>query len=62
METCLVIEEQTGTKTDPTEKATGTLSDPEHCNWVLLRAAERRIQVREILLSSKSNRSRGHIS
>jgi hypothetical protein len=41
METCLVIEEQTGTKTDPTEKATGALSEPKHCNWVLLRAAER---------------------
>jgi hypothetical protein len=42
METCLVIEEQTRTKTDPTEKATGALSEPElECNWFLLRAAER---------------------
>jgi hypothetical protein len=41
METCLVIEEQTGTKRDPTEKATGTLFKPEHCNWVLLSADDR---------------------
>jgi hypothetical protein len=41
METCLVIEEQTGTKTDPTKKATGALPAPEHCNWVLLRAEDR---------------------
>jgi hypothetical protein len=41
IETCLVIEEQTGTKTDPTEKATGALSELEHCNCVLLSADDR---------------------
>jgi hypothetical protein len=41
METYLVIEEQTGTKTDPTEKATGAFSKPKHCNWVLLSADDR---------------------
>jgi hypothetical protein len=41
MENYLVIEKQTGTKTDPTEKATRALSKPEHYNWVVLRAAER---------------------
>jgi hypothetical protein len=36
-----VIEEQLGTKTDPTEKATGALSEPEHCDWVLLSADDK---------------------
>jgi hypothetical protein len=41
MEASRVIEEQTGTKMDPTEKATGEQLTPLHCNWVLLNADKR---------------------